>query len=211
MTTTAADAKPPAGSERGATPPAGSERGATLIELVVAVATIALMAGLAFETLAQRPAQAASAAVAFAGLVAEARALAAITADPAAGSTGATIAVVRDGDAYVATLYAYRPVRGALRTPLPAAGTPPLRTSTALAIVAGNGQLAPPFALFFSASGHASARAPYTLGVDAPLADEPACPLETGIAIAFIDGVHNQAHPISCETAQLELDIQSPL
>jgi prepilin-type N-terminal cleavage/methylation domain-containing protein len=208
MTATAPDGTATACDQTG---PAAGERGSTLIELVVAIAIVALMAGFAFESLAQRPAQAAATAVAFASLVAEARALAAITADPAAGSTGATIAVVRDGDAYVATLYAYRPVRGALRTPVPAAGTPPLRTSTALAIVGGNGRLAPPFALFFSASGHASARAPYTIGTDAPLAQEPACPLETGIPIAFIDGVHDQAHPISCEMAQLELDVSAPL
>jgi len=183
------------------------ELGFTLIEMVVLVAIVALIAGLGYAALAQRPAQAHSTAAAFAGLVAEARALAAITGDAVAtGDTGASIAVVRDGDDYVATLYAYRPIHGASQLPVAAPNTPPLRTTTELAIVQAHGAVEPPFTLFFSASGHASAQAPFTIGVDAPLSVEPACPLETGIIIAFIDGVHDQAHPVSCEMAQLDLD-----
>jgi prepilin-type N-terminal cleavage/methylation domain-containing protein len=191
--------------------PGHGEHGLTLIELVVTVAIVALAAGLGYEGLAGRPAQAHSAAVAFAGLVREARALAAITADPAAGGTGASIAVVRDGDAYVATLYASRPILGAMLDPVAASAAPPLRTSTALAILSANRLVEPPFALFFSASGHASAQGGFTLGASPPLAAEPACPQVTGIVIAFIDGVHNQAHPISCEMAQLDLDTSVPL
>jgi hypothetical protein len=175
--------------------------------VVVLLAIVAIAAGLGCEALTQRPAQARATAIAFAGLVAEARALAAITADPGQnGGTGASIAVVRQGDDYVATLYADRPIAGALRTPLAVADTPPLRTTTALALIDANGSRPPPFALFFSASGHASASAPFTIGVDAPPAAEPACPVATGIVIAFRDGVHDRAYPISCEMAQLELD-----
>jgi type II secretory pathway pseudopilin PulG len=192
--------------------PARGERGSTLIELTVAIAIVTLVAGAGFESLAQRPAQARSTAAAFAGLVTEARALAAVTGDPTTGNgSGASIAVVRDGDDYVATLYAYRPIRGAANGPVKASNTPPLRTTTELAIVGPGGRLAPPFALFFSVSGHASAQAAYALGADAPLAVEPACVLDTGIVIAFIDGVHDQAHRISCEMARLDLDTSASM
>jgi prepilin-type N-terminal cleavage/methylation domain-containing protein len=197
-------------SVAGRPPPGGAELGLTLIELVVTVAIVALAAGLGYEGLAQRPAQARSTATAFAGLVREARALAAVTADPNDGGTGATIGVVRDGDQYVATLYAYRPIQGASRAPV-AADAPPLRTTTGLAIANGSATVEPPFALFFSSSGHASAQAAFTVGVSPPPATEPACPLQTGIVIAFIDGVHNQAHPLSCEMAQLDLDTNVPI
>jgi type II secretory pathway pseudopilin PulG len=176
----------------------------TLLEVVVLVAIVAIVSALGYAALAQRPAQARSTAVAFAALVAQARALAAITGGP--DGSGASIAVIREGDDYVATLYAFRPILGAGRAPVAEPNTPPLRTPTALELVQPNGPIEPPFALFFSASGHASAQAPFRVGVDAPLAAEPVCPLETGIVVAFIDGVHNQSHSISCEMAQLDLD-----
>jgi hypothetical protein len=44
-----------------------------------------------------------------------------------------------------------------------------------------------------------------------PLAAEPACPPQTGILVAFIDGVHNQAHSVSCEMARLDLDTSVPI
>jgi hypothetical protein len=181
----------------------------TLIELVVTAAIVALAAGFGYEALAERPAQAHATAIAFAGLVREARALAAVTADPAAGDTGATIGVVRDGDRYVATLYAYRPILGAARAPL-AVAEAPLQTATALALVTPTATAQPPFALFFSSSGHASAQSAFIVGVTPPLATEPACPPQSGIVVAFIDGVHDQAHPVSCEMAQLDLDTSVP-
>jgi hypothetical protein len=54
-------------------------------------------------------------------------------------------------------------------------------------------------------------QAPYTVGVDVPLALEPDCPLRTGIIVAFIDGVHNEGHTLSCESAQLDLDASFPV
>jgi type II secretory pathway pseudopilin PulG len=183
----------------------------TLIELCVTVAIVALAAGSCCETLAQRPAQARSSAAAFAGLVREARALAAVTGDPTAGGTGASIGVTRDGDNYVATLYAYRPIRGATVTPQAVSNPPPLRTSTDLAIEASGSRSEPPFALFFSSSGHVSAQTGFTIGSTPALATEPACPLQTGIVIAFIDGVDDQAHPLTCEMAQLDLDTSDPV
>jgi hypothetical protein len=175
------------------------------------VALVVLVAGLGCEALAGRPAQASTAAAAFAGLVSEARALAAVTGDgSSAGATGATIGVVRDGDTYVATLYRFRPIAGAAQIPVAATDTAPLRTSTELALEQDGGLRAPPFVIFFSASGHASSQAPFTVG-DAPLGAEPACPLESGIVIAFRDGVHDRAYPLSCEMAQLDLDTSLPL
>lgn len=192
--------------------PRRGESGTSLIELIVVVAIVTLAAGFGFEALAQRPAQARAGAVAFAGLVSEARALAAITGDEGVtGGSGATIGVVRTGDEYVATLYAYRPIAGALRAPIAVTNAAPFRTPTAIAIVQANRLIEPPFALFFSTSGHASAQAAFQVGVDAPLAAEPACPLQTGILIAFIDGVHNQAHALSCEIARLDLDTLMPV
>ena len=186
-----------------------SELGFTLIELVVTVAIVALAAGLGYEGLAERPAQAHATAVAFAGLVREARALAAVTADPAAGGTGATIGVVRDGNRYVATLYAYRPILGAARAPV-AVAEAPLQTATAVELVSPTATAEPPFALFFSSSGHASAQSAFTVGITPPLAAEPLCSPQAGIVIAFRDGVHDQAHPVSCEMAQLDLDTNVP-
>lgn len=187
------------------------ERGTTLIELVVAVGVVAIAAVACFEGLAQRPAQARSTAAAFAGLVREARALAAVSGDPVGGGTGATIAVVREGDQYIATLYTYRPILGAVTVPVAAPNSAPLRTSTSLAIEHDGALAGPPFAVFFSSSGHASAQTAFTIGLTPPLAAEPACPLHSGILIAFIDGVHNQAHAISCEMAQLDLDTAYPI
>jgi prepilin-type N-terminal cleavage/methylation domain-containing protein len=195
---------------RNRSPREHAERGLTLIELVVTVAIVTLAAGFGYEALAARPAQAHGTAAAFAGLIREARALAAVTADPTAGGTGATIGVIRDGDRYVATLYAYRPMLGAARAPVAVADAP-LRTATELAIVSGNTTVEPPFALFFSSSGHASAQSAFTVGVTPPPAAEPACPLQSGIVIAFIDGVHDQAHSMSCEMAQLDLDTSVPI
>jgi prepilin-type N-terminal cleavage/methylation domain-containing protein len=189
-----------------------AERGFTLIEMVVLVAIVSLVAGFGYAALAQRPAQARTSATAFAGLVSEANALAAITDDAGAGAgSGATIGVVRDGDQYVATLYMYRPILGAKHLPSASPHAPPLRTTTDIAITQGGRSLEPPFALFISPAGHASVQVPFTVGIDASLAAEPACPLPTGILIAFIDGVHNQAHALSCELAQLDLDTAYPV
>jgi type II secretory pathway pseudopilin PulG len=136
-------------------PDADGEFGFTLIELVVFIAIVTILAGTAFATLAQRPAQARSTAIAFAGLVERARALAALTgaAEPGDGS-GATIAIVQDGG------------------------------DTVVSVQAG-----------------------YRMDSGVTLASEPACPLETGIVIAFIDGVHDQAYPLSCEIAGLDLTL----
>jgi type II secretory pathway pseudopilin PulG len=189
-------------------PDADGEFGFTLIELVVFIAIVTILAGTAFATLAQRPAQARSTAIAFAGLVERARALAALTgaAEPGDGS-GATIAIVQDGGDTVATLYRYRPIHGAAQLPLIAGDTPSLRTSTTLDLVQVDTRIAPPFALFFSPSGHVSVQAGYRMDSGVTLASEPACPLETGIVIAFIDGVHDQAYPLSCEIAGLDLTL----
>ncbi len=186
--------------------PHSAQAGFALVEVVAMVAILAVVAGFAFETLAQRGAQARSTAVAFAGLVAEARALAAVTgADKLDGGSGASIGVVRDGDVYVATLYAYRPVLGASQVPIRQPDTPPLRTLTALALRTAGGVAAPPFALFFAPSGHASAQPDFTVTVSAALATEPACPPETGIVVEFTAANQTAAHAISCELAQLEL------
>lgn len=187
-----------------------SEAGLSLIELVVAVAIIALAAGMAFESLAARPAQARTTAAAFAELIAEARALAAVTtATTPGGGSGATIAVVRDATGFTATLYAYRPIAGAARQPQRAA-TPPLHAMTEIALVADAAAVEPPFALFVSAAGHISAQAPFTVGSDAPLAREPGCP-PAGLVIEFADGVHDRAYAVSCEMARLDLDTSVPL
>jgi hypothetical protein len=174
------------------------------------VAILAIVAGGCYETLGQRPAQARATAVAFAALVADARALAAVTGD-ASGGTGATIAITREGEFSVARLYANRPIRGVSASPTRALNTPPLRTTTKLAMLEKNGPVEPPFALFFSASGHLSAYAPFVVGSDPGLAAEPDCPLATGVIIAFIDGVHNGAHALSCELARLDLDTTLPV
>ncbi len=187
------------------------ECGMTLIELVVAVAIVAIAAGSCYEGLAQRPAQARTTAEAFGGLVREARTLAAVTGDPLSGGTGASISVVRNGDKYIATLYAYRPIAGAATAPVRAVNTPPLQTPTELAIADAGELIEAPFALFFSASGHVSAAGGFTIGTSAPLAAEPPCPLRTGIIIAFIDGVHDQAYVLSCELAQLDLETRITL
>jgi prepilin-type N-terminal cleavage/methylation domain-containing protein len=189
-----------------------AERGYTLIELTVVVALVALAAAFGCAALAGQPARAAGTAASFAGLVNEARALAANTGDGSpGGATGASIGVVREGTMYVATLYAYRPIAGSAQVPVAQVRTAPLRTTTALALVQNNRLREPPFALFFSASGHAAAQAAFTIGSDAPLAVEPACPLVTGIIIAFRDGVHDRAHALSCEMAQLDVNASSPL
>ena len=188
-----------------------AQAGFALVEVVALVAILAVVAGFAFETLAQRGAQARSTAVAFAGLVAEARALAAVTgADKLDGGSGASIGVVRDGDVYVATLYAYRPVLGARHVPIRQPNTPPLRTLTALALRTEGGVAAPPFALFFAPSGHTSAQPNFTIAVSDALAIEPACPLETGIVLEFSAAKQTLVNAISCELAQLDLTASKP-
>jgi hypothetical protein len=179
------------------------EAGTTLIEALVTAALIALAAGFGCAALASRPAQAVTTATAFAGLVTQARLLAA--ANGGAGAGGASIGVVAEGGVDIATLYVFRPIRGSANVPLAARNVPPLRTPTQLGVVVDGALRGAPFALFFSPSGNASAAAPYTIGSDAPLAAEPPCPLRTGIAIAFIDGVANRADPLSCKLAQLDL------
>jgi hypothetical protein len=180
--------------------PRASERGTTLLEVLVAVAAAGSAAALA-----QRPARAATDAAAFAGLVGEARALAAITVGSTpGGGGGATIGVVTTATGDVATLYAYRPIAGAQHQPVAAAGAPSF-TAAGLALLAGGALVRPPFALFFSPSGHVSAQAPFLVGSDAALEREPACAAQTGIAIAFLDGVHDQGHALGCEAAQLDL------
>jgi prepilin-type N-terminal cleavage/methylation domain-containing protein len=188
-----------------------NEHGFTLVEILLVAALAALAAGLGCAALAQRPAQARSAAVAFGGLVAQARALAAVTGDATTGETGATIGVTRDGDTYVATLYSHRPMRDAAAPPAVAANVAPLRLTAEPELVAAGGRREPPFAIFISAAGHASALGPYTVGIDAPPAAEPVCPLASGIVIAFIDGVHDQAHALSCVMARLDLTTELPV
>ncbi len=176
-----------------------SEDGFTLLETLVVVALIALVAGIGVESLAQRPAQARSAAIAFAALVDEARTRAALSAD------GASIGVTNDDGTSIATIYAGRPMRGAA-VPEVVAQTAPLRTPTTLTLVVGAATLAPPFALFFSPAGHVSALGPYRLGTDAPLAQEPDCPPASEITLGFVDGVHDQRYRLSCEMPRLDLN-----
>ncbi len=187
--------------------PGSAERGFTLVELLVTVAIVILVAGLAFESLAARPAQTRATAVAFAQLIAQARALAATSAGSgvAAGS-GATIGVVRTGSGVTATLYAFRPMSAAADQPVRAANAPPLQTTTPVALEIGGALLEPPFALFFSASGDASAAAPFTVGVDAPLSAEPPCSVATGIVLEFGAGQQSQAYALSCQMAILDVD-----
>jgi len=73
-------------------------------------------------------------------------------------------------------------------------------------IVIGGTRSGPPFALFFSASGEAGAAVPFTVGVDAPLAAQPACPAQSGIILAFDDGVRAHGYALSCAFAQLDVD-----
>ncbi len=185
---------------------ANAQRGFTLLETTIVAGVLALAAACGYETLAQRPAQARSTVVRFAALVDEARALAAVHGDAASGDgTGASIQVVREGDTYVATVYAYRPIAGAAQQPVPEPDLAPLRTTTALTMTQAGVERVPPFAVFFSASGHASARAPYSLGIDAPLVVEPACPATSGLIISFDDGRSIQHHALRCEMAQLNI------
>jgi len=180
-----------------------AERGTTLIELAVVVALLAIACGVGYATLAQRPAQARTTAIAFAALVAQARARAAVN-EVAGGGT--SIAITSTGGQTIATLYLGRPIRGNAQAPIVAPNVPPLRTTTIVTLTSGGNAVGPPFTLFFSASGHASAAAPYALDSDAPLALEPVCPAKTGIIIGFRDGVDDQTHAISCELARLDLD-----
>jgi type II secretory pathway pseudopilin PulG len=197
--------RPEPESRRRLTPDA-SEHGFTLIETVVLVAILAIMGAVGYGALAQRPAQARSSAVAFAGLVVQARALAAVTDDGVGGASGASIGVVPDGADEVATLYAYRPIRATAQVPVAATNTAALRLPTTLAIMQGTAALRAPFALFFSASGHVSVQPGYRIGTDPPLDEEPVCPIETGITIGFIDGVADRAYPLSCALATFDLD-----
>ena len=178
-----------------------------LTELVFTAAILLVLAGSAFESLAQRPAQLHSTVVRFAALVAEARALAAVSGTETGG--GASIGVERVGDVYVATLFTYRPALGAAAVPVREAAEP-LSSATAIALGAGGAARQTPFALFFSPSGHASARAGYRIGTTAPLAAEPVCPLDTGIVIEFSDATQSQARAISCEMAQLDPNDEPP-
>lgn len=191
--------------ERGPRVAFGREGGFTLIELVVTVALLFMIAGSAYESLAQHPAQVRTSAVTFAGLIADARSLAAVTAGPDSAG-GASIGVVRDGDTYVATVYTYRPVLGAGRQPEPQRNLPPLRTPVAIELGGGTDVTPPPFAIFIGASGHASAKAGFRIGATAALAAEPVCRSELGIVIVFSDGKSVGRHSLSCEMAQLDLD-----
>jgi type II secretory pathway pseudopilin PulG len=192
--------------------PRSAERGTTLLEVVVLVALVALAAAAGGAALAQRPAQATTDAAAFAGLVSEARALAAITVGSAPGDgSGATIGVVSTANGVVATLYAYRPIQGAVHGPVRAANSVPLMAGSTLAVAQNGTRVNPPFAFFFSPSGHVSAAVPFTVGSNPALAGEPACPAATGIVIAFLDGVHDGAHVLSCEAAQLDLTASAAL
>lgn len=184
-------------------PTSCAEGGFTLVEIVVVVALLLVLGGSAFEALAQQPAQAHATAVRFAALVAQARSLAAVNGNAAPG--GATIGVERDGEDYVATLYANRPILGA-KYPLAREPAPALRTTTAIGLSANGAPSTAPFALFFSASGHADAAPGFHVRMSAPLAAEPPCPLATGIVVVFSDATQTQAHAISCEMAQLNLD-----
>lgn len=188
---------------------ATAERGFTLLEVMLTVAILVALTAGAFETLAARPAQTRSTAVAFAGLIAQARSLASIDAGDVADGTGASIGVVRDGDAYVATVYRFRPVAGGPPPEL-AANVAPFRTRTPVLLAAGNGVVEPPFAIFIAPSGHASALAGFTFGAGAPLRAEPGCAAQTGIGLIFSDAPRAQRFEVSCEMAQLDLDAARP-
>jgi hypothetical protein len=143
----------------------------------------------------------------FAQLVAQARALAAISAvSNDDGGSGASIGIVRDGDVDIATLYRFRPASGAAHQPQAQTDTPPLRLATAITLDVDGAPVAPPFALFFSVAGHVSAQAGFAIGVSPPLAAEPVCPLTTGILLTFHDSHQSQTHALSCELAELDVD-----
>ena len=121
------------------------------------------------------------------------------------GGSGATLGFTRDGDTFVARLYAYRPIAGE-SPPVAEPNVPPFRTLTAVALHVDGHDVQPPFALFFSVSGHASALAGFVVNAMPPPAREPACPLETGIVLSFDDSRQIQTYAMSCEMAQLELE-----
>jgi prepilin-type N-terminal cleavage/methylation domain-containing protein len=180
-----------------------SERGFTLIELLIVVALVVIIAGVGVESLAQRPAQARSTAVTFAALIAEAGARAALSPD------GTSIAVTSDAGASVATLYVGRPIRGAA-APAVAERSVPLRTPTTIVLGVGTTAVGPPFALFFSPAGHVSALGAFRVGTGITLAQEPDCPLASGIVLGFRDGVHDQRYTLGCEMPRLDLDHPTP-
>ncbi len=182
------------------------ERGFTLVEMVVTVGLLLVIGGSAYASLAQRPAQAHATAVGLRAFVEEARSLAAVTGAAATGgNSGATIGFTRDGDTYVATLYAYRPIAGTT-APVAQPNTPPFRTRTAIALNLAGRDIEPPFAIFFSVSGHAGAQAGFSVDRSPPPAVEPACSLSTGIVLSFDDTHQTQLHAISCEMARLDVD-----
>lgn len=174
------------------------EGGYTLMEIMVVIAIIAMFvgAGGAF-TLSNYPGDLFAAQVRVQALVAEANALASVTAGP--DNTGTTLGFTMDpttGDTVV-TLYRYRPIKAATNQILVAVSDVlPVQTHTKIFLVNGDGTFAPPpFLVFMSSSGHVAAMAE---DISAPfLAQEPPCPNNI-VQLKFVEGDRSQTDFIDC-------------
>ncbi|TAM88889.1 hypothetical protein EPN42_08480 [bacterium] len=163
----------------------------TLVDLVLAVALVALLAGAGSAlALSSRPLGAGDATARLVTLFDAARALAAADGD------GATLVFspAAHGAGFVAMLYRHRPLPG---TQLLPAGIEPYASSAriALAGIAGG----PPFAVFVDSAGSVSAAA-WDIGQGA-LATEPQC--VAALAFTVAEGGRTAQRSVPCLQAAL--------
>lgn len=189
-----------------------AERGFTLLEVAVwlAIGTTFVLA--TASAWGRRPPHAHAAALAFEAALAEARSLAAATADATDGviATGATVYVapIAGARGALVTVYRSRPIptpgAGAPRGPLQRdAGFAPMRVAADLVLERAGVATGAPFAILVSGGGYASVVGPMNWDPGrsgAVLANDPGC-VEGSVAVGADDGVRRESHPLACRNA----------
>jgi prepilin-type N-terminal cleavage/methylation domain-containing protein len=172
------------------------ERGMTLVELLIAVAIVAAIAGaIAFLSRGARPYAMRSAVVQFDAAYAYAVSLA------AASGNGATIVLLpRNGvPGFSIAIYSGRPTSANALVPAP------MPTMLADGDVREANLGAPPLALFVNSGGHVSIEAGFHGATPAPLSNEPGCPQGGAWSLKFSDPRTSQgagARSMPCAAAE---------
>jgi hypothetical protein len=192
------------------------ERGVALLDMIVACALIAMLAVATASAFAAHPNRSHAAAVALEAALAEARGLAAASADATdvAYPTGATVIVepdpARAGNTRIA-VYRSRPVVIAKKTPYPPPldnGFPPQSvagTFTFSGTTVANGvttasRITPRFAIMLSGGGYASIvplTAAYNATTPQTYTNDPGCAADGAQISVTADGT-TEAHPFGC-------------
>jgi len=172
------------------------------VEVLLVVALLGAVVGVAAATRGTRPPRTRTAVLQLRAALVETRALA--MSNPGLPGSGATLSVKPSGSDTVIAVYKSRPIAGSI-LPIADVGFPKRRVPASIVLAGGGGALQP-FSILVSSSGYASVQEDYFFDPQRPatLTSDPGCDERDGVAIIVRDEVRSERHILDCREVQLE-------